>query len=347
VERKGDGSTLTGSGCLAYSGSPEGLLPHFNAKTYADVFGRLANGGFEAFQGQVGESLSFTSSTDSSGGSASRIPDRPQDSRRDDDSLWSWNGILHAAIPGNSWQQMLFVAWRALLLVIRDRGLLATMVAQPLVLGLLVCLTQFAPGGIAPLAFFSAVITIWLGMNNGARDLVRERTQYVRERLAGLHPEAYLGAKWCVFTVAGMVQILLLLIVLRLGCKAIMPEMHYADLRMPIFFVVLSLCYQGGLAFGFLVSTVVRTEEAAVAALPLLIIPQLLLSVVATGHANELYSKPRPCKPLVVTLTSEQELPVAARLVDGLSLLCFSRPATLLLEAPGVKGYGRESIVHR
>ena len=64
------------------------------------------------------------------------------------------------------------------------------MLAQPLVLGLLVCLTQFNVGKLVPVYFFCVVISIWLGLNNSARDLVRERRLYVRERLAGLHPGA-------------------------------------------------------------------------------------------------------------------------------------------------------------
>ena len=103
---------------------------------------------------------------------------------------------------------------------------------------------------------------------------------------------------------------------------------------------VLLLSYLGGVGLGFLASILVRTEEAAVAMLPMLIIPQLLLSAVAAGVQTEPYTKPRPFRPLVVTLMSQQDMPKSAVLVDLLSIGCFSRPAALVAEAPPVNHFG-------
>jgi hypothetical protein len=82
-----------------------------------------------------------------------------------------------------------------------------------------------------------------------------------------------------------------------------------------------------------LASTLARSEEAAVAALPLLIMPQILISAVAVGCSDEGFNKERAFKPLVMSLTDG--LPpkgVVGRLLDDISMLCYSRPASLVLD---------------
>jgi hypothetical protein len=239
---------------------------------------------------------------------------------------------------------------RAVQLVLRDRGLVVAMFAQPVLLGLLVALAQYDASKPFPILFFAAVIAIWLGLNNSARDLIRERRHYVRDRLAGLSPAAYLGAKTLVHAAFGLAQILLLLAVLRMGCGLVLDSQaakDLADVSAPWLTLVLMLSYLGGVGLGLLVSTLVRTEEAAVAALPLLIMPQLLLSAVATGTQDMAYSQSRPFRPLIVMLTSRQTPTTppppskAAAVVDLLSMVCLSRPAALVAESPRVGDFGR------
>jgi hypothetical protein len=251
--------------------------------------------------------------------------------------------LIARTMEESIWRQSLTVCRRDFLNIGRDRGLWIMMLAQPLILGLLVSLIQFDPDKLRPVFFFVVVISIWLGLNNSARDLVRERKHYVRERLAGLRPEAFLAAKATLYIFIGCLQVLLLLIVIRMVCGLVMPESAMHDLRklsLTNFFVSLMLTYSCGLGLGLLTSTLARTEEAAVAALPLLIMPQLLLSALATGKGNESYENSQMLfQPLVVMLRSSRELPAADRFVDYLSLFCYSRPGTLVSEAPKVIGF--------
>lgn len=55
---------------------------------------------------------------------------------------------------------------------------------------------------------------------------------------------------------------------------------------------------------------------------------------VATGQADAPYSQPRPFRPFVKLMESGAYESSAARAADGLSLLCLSRPGTLLAESP-------------
>lgn len=336
-------------GYLAYVGPPDGLLPHFRCRSYADMYDVLASGRFEPVTrlpnatSTTAESTALPADGRVSMGTGLVEPRPHTDSAPT--SHYPRIGQLAASWAGDAgWKQFAIVTQRALTIVLRDRGLVLAMLSQPLLLGLLVCLTQYDADKLLPLLFFAVVVAIWLGLNNSARDLVRERRHYVHDRLAGLRPGAYLGAKTAVHAAVGAVQILTLMAILRFGCGVVLQSNPVAtDLRAvsPIgFFLILMISYLGGVGLGLLTSTLVRTEEAAVALLPLLIMPQLLLSVVATGMQSRRYDEARPFRPLVVTLRGDHDLPGPAVLVDTLSMACLSRPAVLVAEAPKVRGYG-------
>jgi ABC-type multidrug transport system ATPase subunit len=344
---KDDSGSSTGT--LAYFGPPDGLFEHFGVKTHSDLFDRLSRGDFPPFiQEYNTQSLQDKSSNRSIKPVESAQPSRTGSLKKSP----VWGDLVENDFDPKKLKQVGWLSWRSILLMSRDFGLVSMIIAQPLLLGMLVCITQFYETEISPLAFLSVVVAIWLGMNNSARDLVRERALYVRERLRGLRPESYLLSKTVVFLFVGVLQIILLLAVIRAGQSFVFSETLAAKISFIRFFTVLLLCYLGGLMIGFFISTVVRTEEAAVAALPLLIMPQLLLSALATGEAKQSYSQPRPFKPLVVYLSSNEDVStsnktgarLAAKTVEGLSLLCLSRPATLLLESPSVKDYSPRTL---
>ncbi len=334
-----------GEGRLAYAGPPDGLADRFGRRHLADLYEILASGRFEPGAAQHDPSavgVESPTTLDGRGG--------PIEPRRD-------VGIASPATRDRSGRpdlslapdpdvgQLLIVARRAIRLTGRDRGLALAMLAQPVGLGLLVALSQFDASRPLPILFFAAVIALWLGLNNSARDLVRERRHYVRDRLAGLGPVAYLGAKALVHAGFGLGQVLILLTTLRLCGGLTLGPGAARSLEagsLPGLSAVLMLSYLGGVGLGLLLSTLAATEEAAVAALPLLIMPQLLLSVVATGFQNESYSKPRPFRPLVATLAGDGgRLTRPAAVVDLLSMACLSRPATLVAERPALAGFGR------
>jgi ABC-type multidrug transport system ATPase subunit len=355
---------IAGVARLAYVGPPDDLLPRFGLRGFADLYEALDLGRFEPV---------VAAPDDGAGGpEAGPLPDLrrgvspPAPATIATARQVGIDRIAAGRTVGTDTEQLRVVARRAGLLTVRDRGLALALLVQPVVLGLLVALTQYhvAEGEVSKITFFAVVVAIWLGLNQAARDLVRERRPYVRDRLAGLRPGAYLGAKAAVHAVVGVTQVLILLAVLRVGCGLVLEPNAMKDLlRMstPWLAAVLMLCHAGGVGLGLLASTLAQTEEAAVAALPLLILPQLLISAVATGTQHESYTTPRPFRPLVVCadharetlwgsrpavspsqgLTPDDSPPAAAALVDLLSLFCLSRPATLILDPPNVAPFGR------
>ncbi|MDA7918253.1 ATP-binding cassette domain-containing protein [Mariniblastus sp.] len=346
-------------GRLAYVGPPQDLLQYFDCHSYADLYEILETGQFEPFSAgkeQDGDSeerssyLKFATATEiQSASDRGGIPDFSGGPTRE-----LLKHLVIQAMDDDSISQAKTMFFRELLLISRDKMLVLMMIAQPLVLGLIVCLTQFNMDYPTPLYFFSSVLSVWLGLNNSARDLVRQRKLYVRDRLAGLRPGAYLAAKFTVFGAVGIAQVFFLLLILRLGSWFVLGDKAHCDLTAIssiLWLMVMVLSYLGGLGIGFITSSLVRSEEAAVAALPLLIIPQLLLSVVALGESNNPYDQARPLRPLIVTLQSpstatgsDYKLSGYAQFVDLLSMPLFTRPATLSLD--GTPGRIPEGYIH-
>jgi hypothetical protein len=230
---------------------------------------------------------------------------------------------------------LLIVCWRALLIFVRDRWLVATTVAQPLVLGGLVCMTQYRASANKSILFFLVILAIWLGMNNSIRELVRGRRLYLRDRLAGLDPRVFLASKAAVLTVIGAVQMLLLLIILKLAEHVVFTEETSSDLQRTSvvwLWIVLLVSYLGAVAMGLAASALVKTEAAAVAALPLLLMPQLLLSAVATGEVDKTDRHQVAFRPLLAPNPDAKldSRGVIVATVDACSMFCISRPATLI-----------------
>lgn len=117
--------------------------------------------------------------------------------------------------------------------------------------------------------FLVATTAFWLGCSNVARELVAERAVFRRERMAGLSTVAYLFANFAVQIGIGFVQMLILI------GLAWMPILE-AD---PVTALALTMLPMAtGIAVGMLISAVNRTEVAAISWLPILLVPQLLLS---------------------------------------------------------------------
>lgn len=342
---------LTGSGGesvgrIMYAGPPEFVLSRFRVHTFAELYHRLK---LPSVMGQDSSACTAAAGTPFASETNSPQSQLPLPPRSALVSISSAENSTEQLVPEYNDVEASFqfgvLLRRSLLTTSRDRGHVLTMVAQPIALGALVCFSQFDTFAELSVLFFAVVIALWLGMNNSIRELVRERRHFVREHLAGLRPGAYFASKIAVSGLIGAFQILLLLLILRIGSATVLTEATTTSLNENMWLwkgFILMLTYVGGVALGLLVSAVARSEEAAVAVLPLLIMPQLLLSAVATGQTGRPYHEARPFRPLAVTLRDEQSYrsPVEAA-VDVASMFCFSRPGTLLAESPSVKSYSR------
>lgn len=116
------------------------------------------------------------------------------------------------------------------------------------------------------LMIFSA---IWLGASNSAREIIKELPIYRRERLVNLRIAPYLLSKVAVLAVVCLIQSLLLVIIVHIGLS--LPSVVKI-------IVVTYLVSLAGVMMGLTVSALASNVDKALAAVPLILVPQIILS---------------------------------------------------------------------
>ena len=123
--------------------------------------------------------------------------------------------------------------------------------------------------------FVLALVPLWFGISVAARELVKERSIYRRERMVNLSLLPYVGSKLLTLSWIVCLQCLMLFLTLK--------TLHFLGVMyLPGFLggaphlIVMVLTGTVGIALGLLVSALVRTSEIATSIVPLLLIPQIL-----------------------------------------------------------------------
>jgi ABC-type multidrug transport system ATPase subunit/pSer/pThr/pTyr-binding forkhead associated (FHA) protein len=120
--------------------------------------------------------------------------------------------------------------------------------------------------------FFLVVSAIWFGTSNAAREIVKERAIYLRERMVNLGLVNYVMSKFvllalfCVVQCAILLGIVFVLLGFNGGVTAFAQELGAL--------VTTSIT---AVALGLLLSTLVTSSEAAMALTPIALIPQIVL----------------------------------------------------------------------
>lgn len=110
---------------------------------------------------------------------------------------------------------------------------------------------------------------IWLGTSNAAREIIKEMPVYRRERLINLRLAPYLCSKVAVLALISILQALLFLLVIHAG------------LGLPDFWLntaAFGAVFLASMMMGLLVSAAVNNTNNATAMVPLLLVPQIILS---------------------------------------------------------------------
>ena len=142
------------------------------------------------------------------------------------------------------------------------------------------------------LYFVLCLSAVWFGCINACREIVKERAILERERLFGLRPRDYVVSKVWVLAALGAAQVVLLQGTVKWHLQLRGP--------MPLELLALFGASVAGTGLGLLVSALATTQERAVFAVPLLLLPQILFSELAIP--NNLYSD--------VVATVEKMMPV-------------------------------------
>jgi hypothetical protein len=120
------------------------------------------------------------------------------------------------------------------------------------------------------LMFLLAISSFWFGCNNAAKEIVKERVIFTRERDFNLMIESYYFSKLLLLTSFSWLQTILLSGVVWYWC---FPPGALLDAV-----IVLLALALAGVTLGLAVSASAATEEMAITLIPMAVIPQIVLS---------------------------------------------------------------------
>ncbi|MGH9839216.1 MAG: FHA domain-containing protein [Blastocatellia bacterium] len=167
--------------------------------------------------------------------------------------------------------QWLTLTRRYLEIKLNDKRNTALLLLQaPLIALILTVIVGDTPSD-AKTLFIAAIISIWFGANNAVREIVAEAPIYTRERLVNLKIPSYVFSKYVVLSGIALLQCLLFVAILTGFGRTAGGDFGWLTLT-------LYLTSLGGSALGLFFSALVNSTEKAMSILPLLLIPQLLLS---------------------------------------------------------------------
>jgi ABC-type multidrug transport system ATPase subunit/ABC-type multidrug transport system permease subunit len=245
-------------GRLCFDGPPDDALAFFDAETYDDIYGQLERRAPEEWQRKLAQTRP--------------LPVIPEDQRAPAEANEA------ARQGGRFWRQTSVLVQRYVKLFTRDRRNLIILVAQvPLLALATVGLFKGAvfkgktdAGEAVKLLFLIATTVIWFGSIDGAREIIKEKSVFVREHAVGVRTGAYLTSKAVVlFTLAAAQTLLLAAIIF-----AFQP-LHESRGAYVTVLAVLVLTSFAAVGMGLLMSSAVRTQDQATSFIPLVLVPQL------------------------------------------------------------------------
>jgi ABC-type multidrug transport system ATPase subunit/pSer/pThr/pTyr-binding forkhead associated (FHA) protein len=277
---------LARGGHLAFFGPPQAALEYFRCSEPAEIYRRISPTEPEELsrrfrssphydqyvRHRIAESHTFTGESEKVGALPAAAPAKPE--RRISPAQW-WT-----------------LTRRFLEIKLKDRRNTALLLLQaPIIAMLLVVITGDQVND-AKALFIAAIIAIWFGANNAIREIVAEAEVYVRERRYSLKIPSYVLSKFAVLSGIGLIQCLSFLALL-IGFGRLRGDDFLA------LFVVLYLTTLGGICTGLFFSALVSSTEKAMSVLPLILIPQLLLSGFLKP-VDDIYVNARTGKPASV-----------------------------------------------
>ncbi len=271
---------LAPGGKLAFVGTPEEACSYFGVPDLGGVYGVVEREPPAALQARFREHPLHRRYVLDRLPASQRLMAAPSAGRRP-----------VGAAAATAARQCFQLARRAFELILADRRTLLTLIAQPALVGLVLAIVigrlgpwPLAPGaafrsaeelasyinGVQSTFFFLMVAAFWFGANNAAKEIVKERQIYAREQAVIVRPLAYYGSKFLVLGSTTVAQIVFLAV-----ATSFLTSLPGGLLSQLAILVEIGLV---GTSLGLLISACSASEDTAAAAVPLLLIPQVILS---------------------------------------------------------------------
>ena len=171
-------------------------------------------------------------------------------------------------------------------ILLRDRVNVAILLLQAPIIGAILAAVSkvgaftsaSGPTDAEKILFFLAIVAIWFGTSNSVREISKEVDIYQRERLAGLHVLPYILSKVGILAMLCLIQTLVLLFIVT--ARAGLPPSSAGLFFPPLgeLYIGIVLAGLAGLGLGLCVSTFASNPDKAVSAVPLVLLPQILLA---------------------------------------------------------------------
>ncbi|MBM4389444.1 MAG: ABC transporter permease, partial [Deltaproteobacteria bacterium] len=167
-----------------------------------------------------------------------------------------------------AWRQFTTATKRYLKIKVRDTSNTLILLLQAPIIGLLQYLVfeEKSPA----LMFMLIVSAIWFGCSNASREIVSEQAIFKRERMVNLTLPAYIFSKILVLFLLCVLQCTILLSIVF--SKVDFDENFWRIDALMILVSFSSLC------MGLFISSLVKSTDAAVALIPIVLIPQVLFA---------------------------------------------------------------------
>ena len=279
-------------GRLCFFGSPEDALEFFGASRITDIYDLLDETpdsperwerDFRTsrfFEGNIREPQK---SVALDGFPASSVVEAGQLDDRDGATIAQIPDETAASTSTGGWRQFTILTHRYATLLRSDKLTLGILVSQAPFMGLSLMLVMGSNLYDDGQSFISAqlalamisILAIWIATNSASREIVKENSIYMRERLVNLGVLPYVSSKVAVLSALTFVQAFLLLGVISL--KTGMPPNGVFLPGWLELFVGLLITMLCAMSLGLLVSAMSGNVAIAAAAAPLLVAPQMLL----------------------------------------------------------------------
>ena len=275
---------LVPGGKIAYYGPPDEGLKYFGLAGWAEVFQA-----FEAYPDRDWAAEYAASQAHAQYVLGQRTKPAPGPQGQDD---------MPDAVPQprGAVKQLGTLSRRYIRVISSDRGYLLFMGLLPIILGVLIRLVGSSQGLAGPphsnvnaseTLLLLVVCACLSGTASSVRELVKERTIYIRERAAGLSSGAYLSSKLLVLGVIAVVQSIIL-VLLGLAGRPMPPQGSFLK-SFPLVEILLAIAVLAlaSMCLGLFVSAMVTTSEKAMPFLVLLTMIQVILSGGVISLANK------------------------------------------------------------
>ncbi|NOT49300.1 MAG: FHA domain-containing protein [Acidobacteria bacterium] len=277
-------------GKLVFYGKPEEALVHLKAANFKELYARLERPVEEGVR-EHGEAHRRQITDQTAEERKTKFRSTPQYR----DNIQKPLGDLGSTVPAGKQKkrrlgifgsigQWSTLSRRYFEVLFKDKLTLFILFAQAPIIALM---TFFVMGSSLPrdfVYFVLALVAMWFGTSVSAREIVRERPIYKRERMVNLGLLPYLASKLFVIGVIVTVQCLMLFVPLKIFDIAGLMAMPGETFGLPQLWAML-LTAAVGMGVGLFVSGLVRTPEMATSLVPLILIPQILFSgIVGVPH---------------------------------------------------------------